>query len=203
MKIFFSIILLGTLLWSAAAGQSFEWKGLKLEAATPTEALALLGKPRKEKIENISDQIPASTRAKNNNQTTIRKMFFKKIDDFEEVFLTFYNEKLVEIKFSLKKKTLPAKSISNLYNADFLFIESLPKNTKVADFEGQKETTVPKIYPGFYSMLSVRRDVIILASVDNNSWKAVWRDATGKPTVEMFPGYITDLQIVSRSLEEK
>ena len=93
--------------------------------------------------------------------------------------------------------------MSKIYNADFLFMEGLAKGMKLADYEGQKETTVPKVYPGFYFMMTVKPDSAIVATIDNNTWKALWRDAVKKPTVDLFPGYVSNIQIFTRSLERK
>lgn len=203
MKILLAAVFLAAIFCRTGAGQSFEWNGLTLDASAPADAMRLLGAPKKEKTETIVGKIPESVRVKNNNQTALRRLFFKNGKDFEEAVLTFYNDRLVEIKFSPKKKTLPASTLGGRYDADFLFVERFAKNMRLADLEGQKETSVPKVYPGFYSMISVKPNLVVLAWVDNNTWKTVWRDATGKPTAEMFPGYVADVQIASRSLEEK
>ena len=82
-------------------------------------------------------------------------------------------------------------------------MEGIAKQIKFSDYEGQKETTVPKVYPVSYFMLSVKPDSAILATINNNTWKTIWRDGMKKPTVEMFPGYVETLRIFSRSIEEK
>jgi hypothetical protein len=52
-------------------------------------------------------------------------------------------------------------------------------------------------------MLSVNRSCAIFATIDNSSWKAIWRDGIKKPTVEMFPGNVQTIQIFSRNFNVK
>jgi len=185
----------------ALAQENGHWKNLKLDVSSPQNAADILGKPKKDKIENakIDKSIPANL----TSQFNFRKLQFENIDNYKDVYLLFLNEKLFGIELVPKKKTIPASELSKIYDSDFLLMEGIPKQLKFSDFEGQKETTVPKVYPVSYFMLSVKPDSVILAAINNNTWKAIWRDGMKKPTMEMFPGYVESIRILSRSNEEK
>lgn len=197
--LFLTVLFLLTL--TASAQDRFQWKGLSFETSTIQDTIKALGKPKKDKIEKakFDKTIPSNV----SGQMNFRKLQYKNIDDFDEVYLFFLNEKLIGIELTPEKKKILASDLSKIYNADFLFMEGLAKGIKFADFEGQKETTVPKVYPGFYFMLTVKPDLAIIATIDNNTWKALWRDTFKKPTVDMFPGYVSNIQIFTRSLEGK
>jgi hypothetical protein len=194
-------VLFLSALTAAAQEERFQWKGLSFETSSIQDTIKALGKPKKDKIEKakFDSAIPSNVKG----QMNFRKLQYKNIDDFDEVYLLFLNEKLVGFEFSPEKKKILATDLSKLYNADFLFMEGIAKGTKLTDFEGQKETTVPKVYPGFYFMLTAKPDSAIVATIDNNTWKALWRDAVKKPTVDLFPGYVSNIQIFSRSFEGK
>jgi len=172
-----------------------------VESLQIVEAVAVLGKPKKDKIEKVKfDQaVPASIRA----QMNFRKLEYRNIDNFSEVYLLFLNERLHSIGFTPLKKNLSASELGKNYDADFLFMEGVPKQLILEQYEGQKETTVPKVYPSEYFMIGIKKDYAILATIDNNTWKAIWRDTMKKPTPEMFPGYVRTMQIFSRNFEGK
>ena len=186
---------------TAAAQERFRWKGLSFETSTIEDTINALGKPKKNKIEKakFDKSIPANV----GGQMNFRKLQYKNFDDFEEVYLLFLNEKLIGIEFSPQKKKILASDLPKIYGENFLFMEGLAKGMKLADYEGQKETTVPKVYPGYYFMVAVKTDSAIVATVDNNTWKALWRDAVKKPAIDVFPGFVSNIQIFTRSFERK
>ncbi|HEY8562727.1 MAG TPA: hypothetical protein VIL74_20285 [Pyrinomonadaceae bacterium] len=187
--------------FAVSAQDDFQWKNLRFETSTVGDAVAALGKPDKDKIEKVKfdKAVPAPTRA----QMNFRKLHYRDVGNYSEVYLLFLNDKLHSIGFTPQKKSLPAGELGKSYGAEFLFMEAVPKRMNLADFEGQKETTVPKVYPAEYFMLGIKKDYALLATIDNDSWKAVWRDTLNKPTAEMFPGYVRTIQVFSRNYEGK
>lgn len=189
--------------FGAAAQERFTWKGLRFETSTIQDTIDALGKPKKNKIENVKVVKTISPNA--GAKMDFRKLEYENINEFDEVYLLFLNEKLFSLELNpKKKKSMLAADLGKIYSADFLYMEGLPKELDFAAYEGQKETTVPKVYSGgFYYMISVKPDIAILATINNNSWKAIWRDGVKKPTVEMFPGFVSKIQIFTRSFEGK
>lgn len=180
------------------AQQNFQWKGLELDVSMPQAAISVLGKPKNDKHENFACPI-SKNETNQSSDNSLHKLYFERIDDFKSVTLIFCNEKLRQIDFVPSKKAMLAASLNKIYGSDFLFLGKPTKAMKFADYEGQKETTVPKVYAALYYMLSVRKNSTIFALINNAGWKTVWRTATGKPTEELFPGYVQKIQVISRS----
>ncbi|MGB7209792.1 MAG: hypothetical protein WBD27_14105 [Pyrinomonadaceae bacterium] len=196
MKIFG---LLGCALMCVASlfGQVTEtWRGLTPGTTTPTDIIKLYGKPQKDRLEepNIASAVSGPA----NGETIVRSLVYKKVDGLSKLHLMFSNDKLYSMIQYPKNKTRPASDLTSQFNSDFLFLEGLPKKLDFAQLEGQKETTIPKVYPVAYYMLAVRGDRVILALISNGSFKAMWRDGIKKPTLEMFPGYVESIQIFYR-----
>lgn len=184
-----------------SAQEPFQWKNLKFDSSTAQNAVEVLGKPKKDKVEKVkfNKSVPANLRS----QMNFRKLQYENIDEFKDVDLLFLNEKLFGIELNPHRRKLFAIDLSKMYNMDFLLTEGLPKEVNWTDYENQKETTIPKVYPPSYFMISVKSDCAIIATIDNNTWKAFWRDSLKKPTTEMFPGFVDKIQIFSRKSEGK
>lgn len=188
---------------------------LKLDVSSPEDAIKLLGKPAKDEFDDFSlggkhgifqVSIKRIIQTKNNSKA-YRKLMYKKLGETDDVTLRFYEGKLVHIIFDYdlgqKEKRIPANSLSGKYKADFIILQGLTKDSKLSDFEGQKENTVPKVYEVLYTLLSVQKDEIYFVRVENNDSKGFWRSIAKKPTKEMFPGFALEMHLISRSLEKK
>lgn len=194
-KLFIFFILLNLVRAISAQGEK-SWRGLVFNESTPSSAEALFGKPRKDRLEKpkFYPAVPANVK----KELGIRTLEFNKIAGFEKVALMLLNNKLRGIVSDAKKNSITGSEVKSIYGGEFLFFETLPKQTDFAQFEGQKETTVPKVYPAVYHMVSVQKDRIVIATIDNDSWKALWRAGIKKPTIELFPGYVQRVHILSR-----
>lgn len=201
MKRFIALTFLLILSFQINAQENFQWKGLKLGISSVEESKNVLGKPKKDKIEK--GKFDKSVTADLRNQMNFRSLQYQKLDGHKLVNLLFLNDKLFSIDLVPEKKKMTAATLSELFVSDFLFLEGLSKEMNFGDYEGQKESTVPKVYPSDYFMLNVKKDRIILATIENQSWKAFWRDINRKPTIEMFPGYVTSIKILTRDMSQK
>lgn len=188
---------------------------LRLDESTPEDAVRVLGKPSKDEFDDFSVggkhglfqvRVERILQTKG-NEKAYRKLLYKKRGGTDDVTLRFYEGKLVHIIFDYnlgkRQKAIPAYSLSEKYGADFIIFQGVAKDSKLSDYEGQKETTVPKVYPVLYTLLSVQKDRVYFVRVDNNDSKGFWRSLASKPTREMFPGYVLEMHLVSRSLEQK
>jgi hypothetical protein len=201
MKQVLFLLFLLTLPTGIAAQECFQWKNLRLQTSSLAATVNILGKPDKDKIKKAEfDKSPAENVRELIN---FRNLRYKNIDNYREVSLLFLNEMLFGIEFTPVKRKILAADLGKNFNSEFLFAGGLSKRMNFADYEGQKETTVPKVYPANYYMLSVTRNCAIIAAIDNNSWKAVWRDGIKKPTAGMFPGNVRSIQIFSRDFKVK
>jgi hypothetical protein len=83
---------------------------------------------------------------------------------------------------------------------DFVLVEKgVPANSTPSMYEGQKESTIPKIYPPLYYLVSVQSKSFVSAWVAGRG-KAALKQIFGVSTIEPFPGSIIFMDIVSRSL---
>jgi hypothetical protein len=183
------------------------WRNFQIDSTNAEEIIKSMGKPSKDKIEISKNSLSKNSE----NPKKIRKISYKKIGNYDSLEFIFADNLLVGMNFLLRQnKTkglaydvsnlLPAKDLGKLFNSEFLIFYGLPKNSKLSDFEGQKETTVPKVYKQFYSLVNVNKDSGILVSVDNNNFKSGLKEVFGKPTVEFFPGFVQRIQIFSRTM---
>jgi hypothetical protein len=184
------------------------WHNFQLGISTPDEILKNLGKPKKDKTE-VSEQTLAIGWTRLDAGKQVRKIAYKKLGKFDSVEFTFVENKLAEINLLFKQNKIqgiaksesnlfPAAKIPELFQIDFLLFQGMPKNSKIADYENQKETTVPKVYSQYYSMLGINKDSVVLVSVENSSLKSSLKGIFNKPTVELFPGFAQRIQIFSR-----
>lgn len=201
MRLVVVFTFISSLLLSVSGQNLSQWKNLKLDSTTPDEAISMFGKPKKDKI--VKPRFNKEVSVETQSQMNFRKLEFKKSNEFKSVHLLFLNEMLSTIDLTPNKKKMLASDLENNFETNFLFMEGMPKTLKFADYEGQKETTIPKVYPINYFMLGIKSDMAIIATIDNSSWKSIWRDALSKPSSEMYPGYITNIKIFSRSRETK
>jgi hypothetical protein len=177
------------------------WKGLMFDKTTPEDVVTTVGAPkrkRKEKIKTLS-----AMGGKAIGKQEIQILEFEKIDTWEKVSLGFFNNKLFKVKFWPRNKTMLASTLGSTFHADFVFAEGFAKGVSLSVFEGQKEPTVPRVYPTVYFMVSAKSDRYILANINNGSMGALWKDAMKTATVQMFPGFVEDIEIISRVGEPK
>lgn len=196
---------------------------LNLNFTTPEEALALLGKPADDSIGKLEYEmspshavvslvtgtnlrLPESWVSSKKEQKIFRKLVFKQNVFCKKIELSFLEDRLYLIDLTLTQKKnarLLAAALEKIYETDFVSIESLPEKSLIADYENQKEPTIPKAYAKFYGMLSIAPTKILLAFVNNDSFKKEFWSGTGKPEKNMFPGVVAKVQIISRDIEIK
>ena len=176
---------------------------IKLDVSSPEDVIKELGTP----ISDTSDELDAEfinpwMRIKK-NEKVFRKLTYKNVGEAEKAHFRFYENKLIKITFDYresKDKRFLASGLPEKYAVDFIIVKSVLKETKISDFEGQKENTVHKVYPSVYGLMSVQPNVVYFAIVNNNSFKSLWKQLKAKPTKEMFPGFLAEMQIISRSI---
>jgi hypothetical protein len=175
------------------------WRGLVLNESTIETAINTIGKPKKKQTENLSTFSSVSVKAA--GKMEVQTIVYEKIDGWEKVALSFLDNKMFRVKFWPRNKKMLASALPDEYNADFVSVEGFSKKVNLSVFDGQKEPTVPRVYTTVYFMVASKPDRFIIASVNNGSFAALWKDATRKPTVQMFPGFVEDIEILSRKTE--
>ena len=188
---------------------------MKLDVSTPDDAIKQFGKPDKDEVGGLSmrpkkalvDVTIKPMLSANEKPKAFHSLVFKKLGEMDGLTLSFYDGKLVQIILDYdmhqKEKLFLAGSLPERFKADFVILDTVAKGAKLSDFEGQKENTIPKVYEILYTLLSVQKDKVYFVRVENNSGKAFSRSIFKKPTKEMFPGLVSEMQIISRALEKK
>ncbi len=194
-------LLLLTLVFPTLSTSAFAndevWRGLIFDKSTVETAIDTIGKPKRNRFEKLK------TLSTVNGKVDVRTIEYEKIDGWEKVSLSFLNHKLFRAKFWPRNKTMPGFELANYYKADFLFVEGFSKKVSLSVFDGQKEPTVPKVYPTVYFMVAAKPDRHIIASINNSSFGSFWKQIGREPTVRMFPGFVEDIEILSRTGENK
>lgn len=193
------VLLVAFLSISAVANDV--WKGLELKSSTQEDVVKAVGEPKRRRFEKI--KIAGAPGGNITGQKALRVFEYEKIDGWEKVALTFMDDRLFKIKFWPRNKSLVASSLPSTYEADFVYVQGLSNKVPLSVFEGQKEPAVPHVYDTVYFMVSAKADRYILVSVNNGSWKAFTRQMKKKPTIESFPGFVEDIEIISRGWETK
>ncbi len=195
MKILICILIL--LVPSAIYGQdSADSFGLHFKATSVDDVISKLGKPKDDKDDRLPNEIRFTGPEKLEDR--LRVLFYEPFSEWKKAHFWFLDSKLMALEIWPQSKAMLASTLSEKFKADFLFVENFSKGTDLPSFEGQKETTVPKVYPARYYMLAVKKDQFIISLINNNSFKAFLKQSTRLPTTKMFPGYIENVVIFGR-----
>ena len=198
----FLTFVLGLLTVSTNANDPAVWKGLSFGISTVEDAVGVAGKPSKRKIEKM--KVYDEKGGKVSGTKNIQVVEFKKVDEWQRVALGFLDGKLYKAKFWPKNKTMPASELPERHGSDFVAVEGFVKGIPLSVFEGQKEPEVPRAYAAVYLMVSSVSDRNIVATIHNASGKTlVLQGSFRLPTKKMFPGYVENIEIVSRHGESK
>jgi hypothetical protein len=207
----------------AARTQADGWLGLTLNVSTAEDAVNILGKPVKDeagKTVEILSRRGGEWLNVSDNQKVFRKLTFDEPEGFAKARLYFKDGKLAVIelqpKYTAEEGWIDPDDLAEVVEADFKPHNSvfggkkLPAPQEFA-VSGDPSTKEDKLH-AFYEMIAVGEKFFVFASVDNNKPMAVGlfgrnpsyrqkskekkaRDKNGE-----FPGYVNQIQIVSRSL---
>lgn len=177
------------------------WRGLVFNESSIEITIQTIGKPKRQRTETLKTLFYSDEKVTGKLES--QTIEYEKLDGWERVKLTFVNNKLLRAKFWPPNKKKLASGLPSIYGADFTSVEGFAKGVALSIFENQKEPAVPKVYSTIYFMVAAQPDRYIVASINNGSFAALWKDATRKPTIQMFPGFVEDVEIVSRAIEKK
>lgn len=195
----------------AASGGS---NGLRLGQTTAAEAVAMFGKPARDKGDDLSVLKVGKWLKREGGEKGFRVLTFEQVADLEKAELAFLDDRLVSIHFFLKKK-LPARNLPAAYRAGFTpFVRNPRDDWGPSDYERNKSGSLLAYYPDTYYLLSVSKESIIVARVFNSGADPDLplidsmivrrsKDREGKTvTAEAFRGDVKEVQIISRALEK-
>ncbi len=172
---------------------------LVIDESTPEKALETLGKPYADKIDSfrvykIDDWLTKSIREKK-----YRRLEFKKVEGFDKVILAFADNKLVFIELNPEK--LDPDVLENAYGIPFTATFSkFDRALNPGNFG--RETGRPQSYPAFYYLYATSPKTFLVAGIGNSSSGSLLGANAVNDDIG-FPGTVKQLQLVSRTLENK
>lgn len=217
MKIALTILLLLSLTSPVSdEARSDGWAGMVLDVSTPEDAVRLFGVPRKDKDKVALDiPRPLSWFSDKYKQKAFRILTYKKLQNYKQVQLAFLDGRLVAIimeapNAEIEKDWIDPDDLEGLFAVVFKphkrqYGHRLPTSS---EFEKDAATELEKDdYDYWYDMIAVSEKSFILAIADNYKYISGLfesRDAKLRKKINArgfrYPGYVSDIQIISRAL---
>jgi hypothetical protein len=169
------------------------WNGLMLDESTVEDAVALLGKPKKDKdSQRFNTDIHVWLA-----DLRYRKLEFGKILGMDKVNLYFLNDYLKVIELDMDDP-LPARELPHRYSLRFFMREKFG-GLYPDPYERRAGDRVPEIESS-YHIIGIGDSSFLVAV---NTWGGLTGLAYRTVGVrEMVPGYVQALQLVSRMLQD-
>lgn len=192
------------------------WAGMVLNVNTPDDAIRLLGTPSKDK-DKVSLDVPRplswlSDRCK---EKVFRTLTYKRIQEYSNVRFSFLEGKLVAISMEapdaeLKDEWIDPDDLEGRFGV--VFKPSRRKYGSKLPSPSEFQTNAPAEldkddYDYWYDMIAVSEHSFIVAVADNYKYISGLlesRDAKRRKKINArgtrYPGYVSDIEIVSRTL---
>ena len=192
------------------------WAGMVLDVSSPDDAIRLFGIPAKDKDKVALDlPRPLSWLSDRYKEKVFRTISYKKLRDYEQVQFSFLDGKLVSIVMEapngeLKDNWIDPDDLEQLLGASFRPHKRKRNNklpspsTFIADSPAELQKDE---YDYFYDMIAVSEKSFIVAVVDNHIYiSGLFKSPDAKRRDKInargpkYPGYVDDVEIVSRTL---
>jgi len=228
MKLYLSHVLKSVLialfcasaLFAQEAGKANEWNGMTLNVSTPEDAIRLFGAPVKDKDKQSLEVIRATSwLSGKQDEKVFRTVSYKSLKDYKYVQFSFLDNKLALI--SLEKTTalsepnwIDPDDLETLFGVEFKPYALKAGKTRPApeDFRANAPSELPTKggYKYGYDMMAVADESFVIAVVENNKGEyggVIPTDPTAKSRRKeinskgsKYPGFVTQIQIISRKL---
>jgi hypothetical protein len=181
--------------------QPDRWRGLIIDEATPQKAIEILGKPDSDKLDSFRVYKIDKMLTKQTREKKYQRLEYASVEGFDKVILAFDKEKLVFIELNPKK--LSPNVLEGAYGVKLLpTFDKFDIAIRADEFERDAGELKAKKYPVFYYLFGKSANTFILAGVQNSSFGSVL-GTSGINDGISFPGKVKQLQIISRTLENK
>lgn len=150
----------------AGGPQPDRWRGLVLGESTPADAIRILGKPDKDKIDQLMVYDLHRWVTEKQNKKLFRNMEFGLGEKAgkQRALLSFLKDKLVMITLDLRSETIEPNGLSNIYGVRFEpMVESLELAAFEKDYERNQGKVYPQTYPSDYALVAVSDSSFISA----------------------------------------
>jgi hypothetical protein len=192
------------------------WRGMIINVSSPDDAIRLFGPPAREK-DKIALELPRPLSWLSNKckEKVFRTLTYKKLHDYKQVQLSFLDSKLVLISLEapnaeFEQNWIDPDDLEGLFAVIFRphqrkYNRRLPSPS---EFQANAPIELKKDeYFYWYDMIAVSDDSFIVAITDNYRYISGLFD---RPNVKRrkkinsrgtrYPGYVFDIEIISRSL---
>lgn len=192
------------------------WAGMVLNASTPDDAVRLLGAASKDKDKVVLDlPRPLSWLSDKCKEKVFRRLTYKRIQEYQNVQFSFLDGKLVSISMEaanaeFEDKWLDPDDLEKLFGVVFKphhrnYGSKLPPP---AEFQANAASELKKDeYDYWYDMIAVGENSFIVAIADNYKYiSGLFEKPEAKRRKKInsqgtrYPGYVSDIEIVSRTL---
>ena len=195
------------------------WEGVVLSVSTPDDATRLFGPPAKDK-DKVAIELPRplSWLSGKYKEKVFRTLTYKKLHYYKLVQLSFLDGKLVSIILEapdaeLEQNWIDPDDLENLFGVSFK-PHKRQHNSRLpapAEFVAKAPAELKKNeYDYWYDMIAVSDNSFLVAIADNYQYRSGLFDS---PDVKRrrkinavgakYPGYVSEIEIISRSLALK
>ena len=196
--------------------RSDRWGGMVLNVSTAADAIRLFGTPAKDKDKVALDvPRPLSWLSVKCKEKLFRTITYKRIQEYKQVQFSFLGGKLVSISMEapnaeLEDKWIDPDDLEQLFGVVFKpnrrkYNSQLPPPS---DFQTNAPAELKKDeYAYWYDMIAVSENSFIIAVSDNYQYRSGIIDS---PDVKRrkkinarglrYPGYVSEIEIISRTL---
>ena len=192
------------------------WQGMVLGVGSPDDAVRLFGTPVRDRNKVALEPVrPLSWLSDKYKEKVFRTLTYKKLHDYKQVQLSFLDSKLVLISLEapdaeLEKNWIDPDDLEALFAVNFKphqrkHNSKLPPST---EFRANAPAELKKDeYDYWYDMIAVSENSFIVAITDNYQYSSglfespdVKRRRKINAKGAKYPGYVSDIEIISRSL---
>jgi hypothetical protein len=180
------------------------WRGLVIDETTPEEAMKILGKPTRDRMEGESTY-PLNLRLTlDENSKDARKLSYDKLEGMTSVDLLFKKDKLVLIELRLDKR-VRASALGRIYGLHFS-----PKFSSIYGVSPgvyQTRGIQPVDYPPVYFLIALSDTTYVSAEIKSGIGGALLgKNQRGKISADDdggYPGNVNKIQLISRKLDNR
>jgi hypothetical protein len=209
------VLISATVVCGAEDARPDGWAGMVLHTSSPEDAVRLFGTPVKDK-DKVALELPRplSWLSDKWKQKIFRTLTYKKLREYKEVRFSFLDGKLVVISMEapdaeLEDNWIDPDDLETLFGVSFKPHERTTKKlVSPAEFLASAPDELKKDgYDYWYDMIAISDKSFVVAIADNYKYiSGLFEKPDAKRRKKInarglkYPGYVSDIEIISRTL---